>query len=294
MLPDVFVANVVGNWGEAGRRWLDTLPRTVAAVAGDWELTVGEPFPLTFNWVAPVRRADGSAAVLKVGVPGSPHLATEAAALTGFAGEGAVRLLARDRVRGALLLERAEPGTTLRALVRDHDEQATAVLVDIIRRLHRPVVPGVEDIAGRSADFAAHLERYPGDDPLPRELVVRAAGLFAELCQDGGRVLLHGDLHHENVLAGTREPWLAIDPHGVAGPPGAELAPILCNPLTGDEPTLALLPRRVEQLADGLGLSLDLARAWGFVLAVLSEVWDADSGPSTPGRALRVALALRS
>ncbi|MGA5302637.1 aminoglycoside phosphotransferase family protein [Nucisporomicrobium flavum] len=297
MHPAVFTRNVTSAWGDIGRRWLATLPDLVAAVAHEWDLTVGDPYPLTFNWVAPARRADGSAAVLKLGVPESGHLRSEAIALEAFGGAGAVRLLRRDDERGALLIERAEPGTTLRTLVREHDEQATAVLIAAMRRLHRPAPPGIslQPLEQRLEDFAGHKERYRGLDPFPPGLVDQAMSLHADLCASAtGRVVLHGDLHHENVLAAGREPWLVIDPHGVAGDPGAELGPALYNPLDGDEPTLRLLPRRVEQFADGLGMPLDRVVAWGFAQAVLSEVWTADGGVPRPGRALEVALALRS
>ncbi|MEV4702719.1 aminoglycoside phosphotransferase family protein [Actinoplanes sp. NPDC049316] len=296
MHPAVFTRNVTSAWGDAGRRWLAALPDLVTAVAREWELTVGDPYPLSFNWVAPARRADGSAAVLKLGVPESGHLSSEATALQAFGGAGAVRLLRRDDDRGALLIERAEPGTTLRTLVQEHDEQATAILIAAMRRLHRPAPPGtdLEPLERRLENFAGHRERYRGRDPFPPGLVDQAMSLHADLCASATeRAVLHGDLHHENVLAAEREPWLAIDPHGVAGDPGAELGPALYNPLDGDEPTLRLLPRRLEQFADGLGIPLDRVVAWGFAQAVLSEVWNADGGVPRPGRALEVALALR-
>ncbi|MET8153336.1 aminoglycoside phosphotransferase family protein [Actinoplanes sp. NPDC049668] len=296
MFPAAFTRNVANSWGDAGRDWLAGLPALVDAVARDWRLSVGAPYPLSFNWVAPVRRADGSPAVLKLGVPTAPDLAAEAAALSFFAGAGAAALLDHDADRGALLLERVEPGRTLRTLVRDHDERATAVLIAVMRRLHRPAPTGLacHELAGYGDAFAAHLRRYPGDDPIPRRLVERAAGLFAELCASAPRrVVLHGDLHHENVLAGTREPWLAIDPHGVLGDPGYEVGASLYNPFDGDEPVLDLLPARVEQFADGLGMPLERVVAWGFVQAVLSEVWSSEGGPAAPGQGLEVALSLR-
>jgi streptomycin 6-kinase len=294
-IPEVLARNVGEVWGDPGRQWLRELPVLAAGVLRDWELTAGEPYGLSFHWVAPVRRADGSPAVLKLGVAESGHLTGEAGALTFFAGQGAVELLAYDAARGALLIERAEPGTMVRELVGDHDEQATAVLIDTMRRLHRPPPPGLEleELADRTASFAEHLRRFPGDDPIPRYLVERAGRLFAELCASATeRVVLHGDLHHENVLAASREPWLAIDPHGVLGDPGYEVGAVLYNPFDGDEPVLDLLPARVEQFADGLELPLDRVVAWGFVQAVLSEVWDVEGGDLVPGQALRVALSL--
>ncbi|MFK3983398.1 aminoglycoside phosphotransferase family protein [Micromonospora sp. NPDC050397] len=307
-IPPVFRQNVVGNWGDDGRRWLVELPSRVAAIARDWELTVGDPYPLSFNWVAPARRADGSAAVLKLGVPSSGHLADEANALEAYAGQGAVRLLARDDDRGVLLLERATPGSPASDLVphlpgrlggtlRASDEAATAAFVKVTRRLHRPPPLGcpLPELADRGGSFVAHLRAYPDDRVLPRRLVERASRLFDELVASAtDRVVLHGDLHHDNILRADREPWLAIDPHGAVGDPGAEVGPLFCNPDPSrrDDNLVALVPARVEQVADGLGLPIDRVVAWGFVLCVLSEVWDVEGGATTTGRALDVALTL--
>jgi streptomycin 6-kinase len=271
------------------------LPALIEEVARDWDLTLGPAYPLSFNYVAPARRADGSPAVLKLGLATAGHVRREADTLGFFGGRGAVEVLARDDDRGALLLERAEPGVTLRTLVHDRDEQATAVLIDVMRGLHRPAPAGLvlEELADRVADFDAHLLRYPGDEPFPRRLVEQARELWAGLCASATeRVVLHGDLHHENVLAADREPWLAIDPHGVLGDPGYEVGPVLYNPFDGDEPVLELVPARIEQFADGLGMPVDRVVAWGFAQAVLSEVWDCEGGATQPGQALQVALTL--
>ncbi|MFD0747010.1 aminoglycoside phosphotransferase family protein [Phytohabitans flavus] len=106
--------------------------------------------------------------------------------------------------------------------------------------------------------------------------------------------MLHGDLHHDNVLRAEREPWLAIDPHGVVGDPGYEAGPMVYNPDPDrrEDELLALVPTRVEQLADGMGLPIDRVVAWAFVTAVLSEVWNAEDAGQVGTRALDVALAL--
>lgn len=129
------------------------------------------------------------------------------------------------------------------------------------------------------AEFDAHLARFPGDDPIPRRTVVRAATVYRELCDSSpGDVVLHGDLHHANVLAATRRPWLAIDPHGHVGDPGYDTGQLLYNPLDSGADLTALAPRRVEQLADALGIPVERVRAWGFAVCVLSEVWSAGDG----------------
>jgi streptomycin 6-kinase len=294
-VPPALTRNVRANWGDDGERWLAALPGLLDEVAHDHDLTIGEPYGLSFHWVAPATRADGSAAVLKLGVPAG-HLDVEAEVLRIYDGRGAVRLLGHDRERGLLLLERATPGVPVTALVPAGDEAATAALIGAARRLHRPPPPGhtLPHLREYAGDFRAHLDRFPGDDPLPRRLVERAAALFDDLCASSpGDVVLHGDLHHDNLLSAEREPWLVIDPHGLAGDPGFECGPMLYNPGPDnrDGDLLALVPARIEQLADGLGLPLDRVLAWGFVMGVLSEVWTAQGG--TPGsRALDVATLL--
>ncbi|MDN5852365.1 MAG: aminoglycoside phosphotransferase family protein [Actinomycetia bacterium] len=295
-VPPALRENVRDAWGSAGTAWLDALPGVITETADAWDLEVGDPYELSFNWVAPVRRSDGSAAVLKLGVPSSDHLLEEAEALRCFDGHGAVRLLDRDPVRGALLIEHAAPGTMLRELVPTKDDEATRVIVDVLRRLHVPAPQDVRlpEVATFRQSFVAHLRDVPCDTP-PVRMVEHALSLLDELCASSTqRVVVHGDLHHDNVLRAEREGWLAIDPHGAVGDPGIEIAPVLYNPdpWRRDDDLLALVPARLERLADGLGISYERAAAWAYVGCVLSEVWDAESGDSSGGRPLDVARLL--
>jgi streptomycin 6-kinase len=297
-IPPDLVRNATMAWGADGERWLAALPRLLDDIARDWQLRLGPPYELSFNWVTSAWTADGTPVVLKLGPPEPGHLAVEASALAAYGGRGAVRLLARDDERGALLLERAEPGTMARIRVPERDLIATAALITVMRRLHEAPVPdgGVPDLeSDRRLDFEAYLRTFPGDGPLPRPMVSRALGLLTELSRSAPRhVLLHGDLHHDNVLRSSREPWLAIDPHGVIGDPGAEVWPMLSNPdpFNRDAALLRLVPSRVEQLADGLGIAQERVVAWGFVGNVLSEVWNVEGTGVACTRALDVALLL--
>jgi len=283
MIPPDLAGTVVAVWGEAGRAWLAGLPALLAEVCTAWELEPEpEPaFEMSLHWVGPVTRSDGSAAVLKVGVPDDGHLAVEAAALRAYGGRGAVRLLAHDGARGAHLLERADPGTPARALVPHDDAAALAALLSVRRALHAApvppdgVLPPLSDV-GRS--FDGYLRRFPSDGPLPRRLVVRAGRLFGELCASSPEsVVLHGDLHHDNVLLSGSARWVAIDPHGWVGDPGYDLGAILYNPLALDDPAmLDLVPGRLEHIVAEAGLPRDRVVAWCFVKAVLSDVWNTE------------------
>jgi streptomycin 6-kinase len=289
VITDLLRRNVIGAWGAAGERWLADLPRVLDQTARDWHLTVGEPFHLTYHYAAEATTADGTPAVLKLGVPTGDSLRAEVPALRAFAGRGAVRLLRADLGRGAVLLERAEPGDRLRDLVPHDDTEATSIAVDVMKELAQAApTDDLPDLVTQARAF----DRYP-PSPLPADLVRRAGGLMRELCADApARVVLHGDLHHDNILRATRGECLAIDPHGLVGDPGHEIGSLLFNPDPHDrDPALlALVPARVEQLADGLAMPVERVLAWGFVKAVLSDVWRAQDW--TPGAADPTSRAL--
>jgi streptomycin 6-kinase len=116
-----------------------------------------------------------------------------------------------------------------------------------------------------------------GCGPFPAALLEEAESLFAELSASmAGPVLLHGDLHQDNILAASREPWLAIDPKGLIGEPAYEVGALLHNPLPDllEAPQPAcVLRRRVDQLAAELGFDRARIRGWGVAQAVLAAWW---------------------
>ncbi|GAA3839900.1 streptomycin 6-kinase [Sphaerisporangium flaviroseum] len=286
MIPRELAGNVVTVWGDDGARWLEKLPSILDTVARDWDLTVAEPYELSYHYVTRVVCGDGEPAVLKLGVPGATSLAEEVPALAAFGGHGAVRLLRVDFSRGARLLERVTPGRRLRELVPRRDTEATSALAAVMKRLHVPPPAdcSIPDVLSQIEAFDDYATAHGESGPLPLDLIVRAAGLMRELCASAtGRVVLHGDLHHDNVLRAAREPWLAIDPHGLVGDPGYDVGASLVNPDPDDrdEALTALVPARVEQLAEELAMPVDRVVAWGFVKAVMSDVWTAEQW--TPG-----------
>lgn len=301
-VPDALRRNAVQVWGETGRAWLDALPDHLGACSRHWGLTVGEPFELSHHWVAPARTSSGDAVVIKLGVPGHPHLAREADVLRRWDGHGAVRLLGSDPEHGALLVRRARPGTPATELVPARDEEATRAVLAVARSLHEadPGGLGLPDVATEAASMQAHLARHGDRDPLPPGMVEQAREMLLDLTRTRRSVvLLHGDLHHDNVLRHADDHqetagWVAIDPHGWCGDPGFEVGPLLYNPLTTPPEELRrLLRRRLEVAVQVLGEPPDRLRAWGFVAAVLSQVWSCeDGGAPEPGPGA-VAEALR-
>ncbi|HUQ22697.1 MAG TPA: aminoglycoside phosphotransferase family protein [Gaiellaceae bacterium] len=156
-------------------------------------------------------------AVLKIVPPEDDESDEEADALALWDGDGAVRLLRHDRARRALLLERAHPGNDLTAL---SEAEAVAVAVDVATRLWRPAGEPFRWIGDHVPRW---LESAPGD------LGDRARELYATL--DVGRdFLVHGDLHHHNILRSARG-WVAIDPKPMLGEPEFDVPSFLWNPL---------------------------------------------------------------
>lgn len=260
--------------GNAG--WLDALPGLIAGLAERWELRIGDAFPgLTYNYVTRCSLADGRRAVLKVCFPGYEFV-TEVEALRLMGGQGAAALLAADGERLAFLLERLEPGTPLESL-RD-DEEATRIAAGVMRRLWRPL-PEVHPFP-TTAKWALGLSRLRaahdgGTGPFAEALVAEAEETFAAfLAEPHPAVLLHGDLHHGNILQSERG-WLAIDPKGLAGEAEYEVGALLMNPRSlYDHPTPgAVLERRLDILAAELGFERERLRAWGMARSVLSACW---------------------
>lgn len=282
-INDEFKRRIASVFGDDGVVWLEQLPEIVAECAARWGLTVEPPFPLSYNYVAPATRADGTRVVLKVRCP-NPEASCEMEALHAFAGDGVCELLEQDEELSASLLERVTPGTPLASLVAVDDERATAIAIDLMLRLWRPP-PAVHPFPS-VADWAKGLERHRatydgGTGPLPARLFEEAEEAFTWLLATTTEpLLLHGDLHHDNILAATRQPWLVIDPKGIVGDRGYDLGAFLYNPM----PELLAVPnpgrtiaRRVDQLAEGLGLERARVRGWGIAQAVLSACWSTES-----------------
>lgn len=303
-LPRALARRLAQAHGEAGRRFVRTFPHRVQEATSRWELVVDAPLPrLSYAWVATVRRADGGQAVLKVAPP-TRELACEIAALRAFDGAGAARLLEADAAAGLLLLERLRPGTALAE--RPDDEEATRAAAAVMQTLWRE--PPADAALPRVVDLWEGLPRLRrrfggGTGPFPAPQV-EAAERAAEtlVAAPAAPRLLHGDLHHGNVLAAERRPWLAIDPKGVIGDAGWEVAAFLRNPIPGlaarGTPLLArpdparVLARRLDVLAETLGIERERLRRHGVVGALLSAWWTFEDHGRVGHDALRVAALL--
>lgn len=258
--------------------WEASLPVRAEALAARWGLRNLAPLARGGTGARLfTAEAPAGPAVLKLSLPGQAVQA-EADALAGFAGEGAARLLAAAPEEGALLLQPLSPGTPLRMLAERDDDAATLAAAQVMQALRRPPPAGA--LLGEAAGWVRLLDRAIAEAwPLPRPMLDRAAGLFRDLAADApSPVLLHGDLHHDNILSdGTR--WCAIDPRGLAGDPAFEAAALLRNP--PGSPLITRAARRIAILAEATGLDRRRIAGWGYAAAMLAAAWAVEDGEGT-------------
>ncbi len=244
---------------DGGATWLEALPSVVADVAERWHLDVGAPFPRSHvSFAAPARRDDVDV-VLKIQFPHGES-AHEADALERWDGDGAVRLLDRDDERSCLLIERCLPGTDLGG---EDPDVALEVMIGLLPRLWKPVGEPFTTLSSEAVRWARHLpENWArAGRPFEERLVDEAVRYLDELApSQGEQVLVHQDLHALNVLASTREPWLAIDPKPLAGEREMSLAPIVRSYTLGHSREAVL--HRFDRLTEGLGVDRERARGW--------------------------------
>jgi streptomycin 6-kinase len=295
-VPPELVAIQTRYGGAAGRAWLSALPDAAATFLDAWRLTRDGPAMHGMGGlVLPVRTADGIPAVLKLRpVNDEPG---EADALRAWNGDGAVLLLRDHPATWTMLLERLDHGRDLRAI---DEPAAVRVIGALLARLHAhpppPGLPLLADVAARMvADAPDRAARIP-DGAVVRDWAAVVADVLAE---GAGGALLHWDLHYENVLAGVREPWLAIDPTPLVGDPGFDIMPALDN--RWDEIVAAADPARAvrwrfDALTEILGLDRGRAAAWTVGRALQNTLWDIEDGRGAVDprqRAIAAAVAVR-
>ncbi|MEU4575186.1 aminoglycoside phosphotransferase family protein [Nonomuraea sp. NPDC023979] len=282
-VPDQFAASYGANGADA-RAWLAGLPRLGGELLDRWRLRPDGPAAYGMaSLVFPVRQPDGTPAVLKLQQL-REETAGASAGLRAWNGNGIVRLLDHDEQSGTQLLERLDATRTLSSVA---DDDAMRILADLMARLTS--VPAPSGLRRLSGIAAAMLDQASQAVPALRDqdeqrLVRTCASAVAELIGEPGDRLLHWDLHYDNILAGEREPWLAIDPEPLAGDPGFELLPALDNrwdqvEVTGDVARAVL--RRFDLLTEALGLDRNRAVGWTLGRVLQNALWDIEDGKPT-------------
>ena len=242
--------------------WIDALPRLVSECAHEWSLELEDPIDTPHSLVIPAGDV-----VLKLNAPSHHEADHEADALDRWAGQGAVQLRARDDLRRALLLERCAPGTQL----WDSGVDEADVVVALLPRLQLAINAGHPfTLLAEEADrWAENVPRWYAAAASPYERALLDAALDVYRTVDRSAAwLVNQDIHGGNILRGSREPWLVIDPKPLVGERELEASGLLRNT---DSPS-----RWLDVLSD-LGFDRERARGWG-VAHNLAWAWDQHEG----------------
>jgi streptomycin 6-kinase len=236
-----------------GAEWIAELPRLAAECAERWSLELEEPFDAAFSLVVPAGKV-----VLKLNLPGEPDREHEPDALEQWGGRGAVRLVARDDERSALLIERCRPGRQLWALP---DDEATTIAAGVLEQLWVAAGEPFRRLEDEAARWAEELPRRRLDG----RLVDRAVSFLREAGPTQREaVLLHQDLHGGNVLESARG-WLAIDAQPLVGEREFDVASLIRDRRPA---TKAQLEWRLEYLVERLDLDSERTRGWAIAHAL--------------------------
>lgn len=261
--------NIINLHGKKGKSWLDNLPKLVVQVANTYQLSNLKPVKnLSYHYV--LSGFQGSKPIiLKLGLD-IDGFKQEAAALMAFSGFGVVQVFSEHN--GLLLLECAVPGVSLTSYFPENDDEAINITVKIIKRLHKAPIPPTH-VFPHIKHWLAALDK---EWNIPAEHLNKARRLRDHLLKTAAtEVLLHGDLHHDNILQNGND-WTVIDPKGVIGEPSYELAAFIRNPipaLLAHDDARSIINNRVTCFAECFQLSERRIIDWCFVQAVLAWVW---------------------
>lgn len=256
--------------------------RMFAACLSRWGLEPdGEPLVTHSSALLPVRRA-GVPMMLKVAR--QPEERAGARLMVWWDGDGAARVL--EHAGDAVLMERAQgPGSLIELARGGRDDEASRILCGAAARLHAP--------RGRPPPELVPLDRwFRSLDPAAAAhggiLAASAAAARELLAAPRDVAVLHGDLHHGNVLDFGARGWLAIDPKGLVGERGFDFANLFCNPDLETAAAPGRLARRLEVVVAAAALEPGRLLRWVLAYAGLSAAWSLEDGED-PDFALAVA-----
>jgi streptomycin 6-kinase len=253
------------RFGDGVDAWLSGLTPWIDELVDRWELALSEPLAgANVGYTVAATRGGSEPVVLKLTYPDG-WFPEEVAALASWDGDGAIELIDHDP-RGAMLLERAVPGTPLRD--EADEERAMLLAADVVERLWiggPATITSVGDEVGRWVSMFRDRNRDLGG-PVPRDLADEAVALMGELvASPREELLLHGNLQLGNVLAAERKPWLAIEPRPLVGDREFDVVPLLLD--VEHDRLMRTLQRRFDLLAEGLSCDPERLRAWSIAVA---------------------------
>ena len=284
--PERFLRYATREFGTEGEAWLAELPSILRQCCDKWGLTLGQPTEeIKVNYIAYIALGNGAEAVLKVGVPHDDFSAAmEALAI--YEGRGINRLIDCDKALNAMLLERLRPGKMLDSVENAHEQ--SEITAHILQNLHETPPPSNHTLphfmdwmrsAFADAKSCEDSDRARGYiDQIPR--VESMMGILME--PDEPQILLHGDLHHWNILSDADRGWMAIDPKGVIGASCLDVGRFINNAMGFGETAAEkrqILFEAVKVFSGVLGENEERMFAGAFCDKIMGSSWSLKQEP---------------
>ncbi len=265
----VFENNIYNIYGDTGKIWLKNLPNFIKKISA--RFNIKELIPLsnmTYHYVM-TGMLEQTPVIIKL-APTTQDLKKEATVLNYFADVGAVKVIAEDN--GFIILERVIPGQSLRHYFPYQDDEATMIAANFIKKLHQvPILDSYQ--LPHIRDWLLALDK---NWAIPDDYLNKARALRNELLKSSNvDVLLHGDLHHDNLLK-AQNSWTVIDPKGVIGESAYEIGAFIRNPIPEiihQKNLDIIIKKRIDIFSKELTISSDRIYDWCFVQTVLAWIW---------------------
>lgn len=272
--PDTFKNKISGAFGEEGKQWLETIEARVQTCVEKWNIKIEEPVTnLSYNYVLKVVDSLGNPMILKLGVPGF-DFNNEIRALQTYDGNGCAGLIEAESELGAILQKQLVPGTML---YKEEEISSIQHYIQVWKAIRRPLPVGVKfpSIEDWSAGLKRYQDSFPNKDgPIPDTDIQLAKDYFVYISETSeGPELLHGDLHHENILYSEDLGWTAIDPKGVSGDPYFDITSFLINHLHEKKNPKAILRQRIDLISKELDLDKERFLKASIAMSTLYAAW---------------------
>lgn len=283
IVPQNFRKKIESVYGSDGKDWLKDLPGIVEKCRQQWNFTMeSDVHDLSYNFIASIRLQDNRPAILKIGFPKEKEILTEMASLEYFPKKYSVQMLEKDTGLRAFILEKLTPGTRLRDMHMQNDSKATTIALPLIQGLSAAIpmkhtFPSLADWA----NVFGRIRKMNVKEGIDHSVLDHAKQIFEKLdSTKKEEKLLHGDLHHDNILFDDKRGWIAIDPKGVIGDPTSNGSRFIINNWS-NIPATELLQSRVNMIAKALGCDEARVAGWAYVDYIISHCWTMEESGKT-------------
>lgn len=276
-LPSYFRQKIINNTGARGKKWLADLPELICHYEKKWNFKVTKSLTGdTYGYISEALCDDGKEAFFKISVPRKEHNCG-ITFMTLTQGWGSVLILRSDTKKSAVLMKKITPGYMLSSLKDNRKE--TAIAAELMKKMI--IDPPESNHFPYLKDWTAVFKRMEKfDHPIPQEIIDAAGQIFKELDQSKKtEKLLHGDLHHENILFDQNEGWLAIDAKGVIAESAYNAARFLQNTkleLCSYADAVRLVEESIEIISGHLKEDSERLLKYAFLDSVMAACWKAE------------------